>query len=380
MMPLAPIGIDPIMWANNQALILSLLLALQALQQSAPTPAPAPPQPKEGNAKALTTFSGEDHMKLRNFLFECNLIFNMKHCTYATEKSCILYAIQHLDGMAKRHFHCYIELGSTDPKVTWWASFINELESMFGDPDCIGRASDKILGLMMKETSHVHHYMVLFKELADELGWPDAVLHQLYYNGLPNRIKDLWARSDLPPIFNNLIHKAQRTDNHYWKRVDEKKKSEATQTCTSDPKPQSKASTSNAQRSKSKSTSNTQSRSSAPAQSSSSSSSRTALTPTANTKDLSKILGPDGKLLPEEKAHHEKLGLCTYCAEKHTTENCPSKPASSMLKESSANKSASPSKSTSNLSSSSKPKGQVVQVIDPVAEESDTRDTADEDF
>jgi hypothetical protein len=380
MMPSAPAGINPIMWANNQALILSLLPALQALQQSAPAPAPAPPQPKEGDAKAPTTFSGEDHTKLHDFLFECNLIFNMKHRTYATKKSRVLYAIQHLDGMAKRHFRRYIELGSTDPKVTRWASFVNELESVFGDPDRIGRASDKILGLKMKETSHVHRYTVLFKESADELGWPDAVLHQLYYNGLPNRIKDLWARSDPPPIFDNLIREAQRADNRYWKRVDEKKKSEATQTRTSDPKPQSKASTSNAQQSKSKSTSNTQSRSSAPAQSSSSSSSHTAPTPAANTKDLSKILGPDGKLLPEEKARREKLGLCTYCAEKHATENCPSKPASSTPKESSANKSASPSKSTSNSSSSSKPKGRVAQVIDPVAEESDTGDTADEDF
>jgi hypothetical protein len=219
MMPLAPTGINPIMWANNQALILSLLPALQALQQPAPAPAPAPPQPKEGDAKAPTTFSGEDHMKLLDFLFECNLIFNMKHRTYATKKSCILYAIQHLDGMAKRHFCHYIELGSTDPKVTQWSTFINKLESVFGNPDCIRRASDKILGLKMKETSHIHRYTVLFKESADELGWPNAVLHQLYYNGLLNHIKDLWARSDPPLIFDNLIHKAQCTDNCYWKQL-----------------------------------------------------------------------------------------------------------------------------------------------------------------
>jgi hypothetical protein len=251
---------------------------------------------------------------------------------------------------------------------------------MFGDPNCIGRVSDNILGLKMKETSCIHHYMVLFKESADELSWPDTVLHQLYYNSLPNCIKDLWARSDPPPIFNDLVCKAQHANNHYWKHVDEKKKLEVTQTCTSDPKPQSKASTSNTQQSKLKLTSNTQSRSSAPAQSSSSSSSCTTPTPAANTKDLSKILGPDGKLLPEEKAHCEKLGLCTYCAEKHAMENCPSKPASSMPKESSANKSASPSKSTSSLSNSSKPKGQVAQVVDPITEESDTGDTTDEDF
>jgi hypothetical protein len=49
MMPPAPAGINPIMWANNQALILSLL-ALPAFQQSAP--APALPQPKEGDVRS----------------------------------------------------------------------------------------------------------------------------------------------------------------------------------------------------------------------------------------------------------------------------------------------------------------------------------------
>jgi hypothetical protein len=93
--------------------------------------------------------------------------------------------------MVKQHFHRYIKLGSTDLKVTQWALFVNELKSVFSDPDCIGRVSNKILGLKMKETSCIHHYTVLFKESADELGWPDAVLHQLYYNSLPNHIKEL---------------------------------------------------------------------------------------------------------------------------------------------------------------------------------------------
>jgi len=79
----------------------------------------------------------------------------------------------------------YIEAGSTDPKVTQWFSFVTELDTVYGDPGRIRRASDK----KMKEISRVHRYTVLFKESADELGWPYSVLHQLYYNDLPNRIK-----------------------------------------------------------------------------------------------------------------------------------------------------------------------------------------------
>ena len=199
-LPPAPAGIDPVIWANNQALILNLLPVLQVLQ-----PAPAPHLPKEGDVKAPTTFSGDDPTKLREFLFKCGLIFETKHRTYATEKSRVLYAIQHLDGVAKHHFRRYIETGSTDAKVNQWGAFVRELEEVFGNTDRIGRASDKILSLKMKETSRVHRFTVAFKEAADELSWTDDVLHHLYYNGLPNRIKDLWAKSDPPAGFNDLI-------------------------------------------------------------------------------------------------------------------------------------------------------------------------------
>ena len=58
--------------------------------------------------------------------------------------------------MAKQHFCHYIKAGSTNPKVNQWDLFISKLETVFGDPDWIGEASDKILGLKMKETSWVH--------------------------------------------------------------------------------------------------------------------------------------------------------------------------------------------------------------------------------
>ena len=98
----------------------------QLVTSATPTPVhvhPAPAAPahptncKEGDAKAPMAFTGEDHAKLRNFLFECGLIFDLKPYTFATEKACVLYALQHLDSMAKHHFCHYIEAGSTDPKV-----------------------------------------------------------------------------------------------------------------------------------------------------------------------------------------------------------------------------------------------------------------------
>ena len=199
----------------NQALMLSLMPMIQQLATlSAPMPiyiqlpttaTSTPSNRKEGNAKAPASFSGKDHTKLRDFLFKCELIFDMKPYTFATEKACVLYTVQHLDGMAKQHFRRYIEASGTDPKVTQWTAFTLELNSIFSDPDRAGKASGKLLALHMKETGHIHHFMVLFRELADELGWPNSILHQLYYNSLPNCIKDLWARTDPPTDLKQLI-------------------------------------------------------------------------------------------------------------------------------------------------------------------------------
>ena len=93
-------------------------------------------------------------------------------------------------------------------------------------------------------------------------------------------------------------------------------------------------------------------------------------------KDFSEILRPDGKLLPEEQAHHKTLGLCSYCGEDHGGEKCPIKPSKEVF---SSDKPSTLSNPLSNSPSSPKPKGHVVQVADPVVEDSDSRDTVDLD-
>jgi hypothetical protein len=357
----------------NQALILSLMPMLQhfATQQQPPAPAT---RAKEGDAKAPTSFSGEDHAKLRDFLFECGLIFDMKPYTYATEKSRVLYAIQHLDGMAKRHFRRYIESGSTSPIVNRWAEFVNELTSIFGDPDRMGKAADKILALRMKENSRVHRYTVLFREAADELGWPDNVLHRLYYTGLANRIKDLWARTDPPADFERLVREAQHADNRYWKRVEEKR-AESTPARSNDAKSSHKPPTSSSSNPNSSQTNTSQPRTQSTTQNPSTSSRSTSTPSKDKSKDLSNILGPDGKLLPEERARRERLGLCFYCAEKHATDQCPKKASKPKDNKTPSGASSSPAKPAANASSSSKPKGRTAQAA--VADESKTEDSAD---
>jgi hypothetical protein len=75
----------------------------------------------------------------------------------------------------------------------------------------------------MKEGGKVHRNTVQFKEAADKLGWPDNVPRWLYSNSLLNCIKALWACTDLPSDFNDLVGEAQRADTQYWRRVDGRK-------------------------------------------------------------------------------------------------------------------------------------------------------------
>jgi len=143
-MPPAPAGMDPTIWANNQALIMSLLPTLQALTlQNHPPPRP----PKEGDAQAPVKFSGDENSKLQDFLFECGLVFDAKPLTYATDRARVIYAIQFLTGTAKRHFWRDIEQGYRTARVTTWAAFARELKTIFGDPDRIKRAMEKLITL-----------------------------------------------------------------------------------------------------------------------------------------------------------------------------------------------------------------------------------------
>jgi len=82
-MPPALAGMDPTIWANNQALIMSLIPMLQSItsqNQAQPT------KPlKEMDVQALVKFSRDETSKLWDFLFECGLIFDAKPLTYATD-------------------------------------------------------------------------------------------------------------------------------------------------------------------------------------------------------------------------------------------------------------------------------------------------------
>jgi len=308
-MPPAPAGMDLTIWANNQALIMSLIPTLQTLTSQNQAPPPRPP--KEMDAQAPVKFLGDETSKLQDFLFECGLVFDAKPLTYATNRACVIYALQHLTSTAKHHFWRDIKQGYQTARVTLWAAFARELETIFGNPDRVKRATEKLVSLRINDSQHVHHYTVTFKECADELRWADDVLHLFYYRGLPDRIKDLWAQTNPPALYDTLVEEAQKADLCYWHRVDKKRKNPST----------SKPSTSEQRSPDQKSYSGMPAKSGQSSRSPSSSTPnktvstvssmpRTLAKKTDSYKDLSAVLGLDSKLLPEEKERHKKFSLC----------------------------------------------------------------------
>jgi len=173
----------------------------------------------------------------------------------------------------------------------------------------------------MNDNQHVHHYTVPFKECVDELWWVDDILHSFYYWGLPDHIKDLWAQTDPPAQYNDLVNKAQKANLQYWHHVDEKRKNPSTskpltsKQRLSDQKSHSGMPVKSGQALKSQ-------LSSTPNKSTSTSLSmpRTPAKSNDTYKDLSAVLGPDGKLLPAEKEQHKRLSLCLHHGVK---DDCP---------------------------------------------------------
>jgi len=161
---------------------MSLIPTLQTItsQNQAPPPRPL----KEADAQALVKFSRDKTSKLQDFHFKCGLIFDTKPLTYATDHACIIYALQHLIGTTKHHFWHDVEQGYQTARVTSWATFTQELKTIFSNLDRVRHAMEKLVSLRMNNNQHIHCYTITLKECTNELWWADKVLHWFCYWGL----------------------------------------------------------------------------------------------------------------------------------------------------------------------------------------------------
>lgn len=165
----------------------------------------------------------------------------------------------------------------------------------------------------MKDHHHIARYNVEFNEYAALTGYNDQALYTRYYKGLAPRLKDALVFSGKPATLAGLRTRAQALDLRYWERKDEDR-----------PKASTSQSTSTAASSSSRDTKTFSSKPKTASKSPSSAASSSK----SKKPDLSNVLGPDGKLLPEEKERRKKNDLCLVCgSEGHFSDKCPHRKA-----------------------------------------------------
>ena len=229
----------------------------------------------------------------------------------------ITYAVSWLKGTTQRWYEPNLSLRDRDLPgfAHYWEEFEEVLKTTFREPNPVASASYKLDSLIMKDNHHINKYNVDFQELATITRYDNRTLHAMYYRSLTPHIKDALAISGKPDTLIMLKTKAQAMDLHYWERREEERlKSSLSASSSSKPAASSSSLTSQSTSKTNMNTSSSHSRSTTPADASK-----------PKGPDLSKILGPDGKLLPTEKECWRKNNLCLICASKdHHAEKCPS--------------------------------------------------------
>ena len=297
-------------------------MARQFRAETRATRSPSPPMRDHSHSKVKARdpdpYDGSDPVKLRAFLSQCKLVFRARPRDFREDTVKITYAVSWLKGTALRWFEPTLALPDHNlPYFAYnWDAFEETLKNTFGEPDPVQTATHKLENLRMQDYHHITKYNVDFNEYSAITGFDERALYANYYRGLAPRIKDGLVFAGKPDNLADLRTVAISLDLRYWERKDEDKTKSSSGNIQSSSKSHqgtSSATSTSMGSSRAKSTHpKSTSRSSTPA--------------TSKKPDLSKVLGPDGKLLPEEKERRKKNGLCIICASKdHMADHCPSR-------------------------------------------------------
>ncbi|KAG6325882.1 hypothetical protein ID866_13207 [Astraeus odoratus] len=239
----------------------------------------------------------------------------------------VSFALSFLKGITLAWFEPDLldAIPGADP--TWadnYSEFVIELTTNFSPHDPVSDAKHQLDNLSMKDGSQINKYIVEFNCLATQVcGYREGALHHMFYNGLPDCIKDEIACIGKPPRLVDLHTMAQGIDACYWE-------------CKSEIAHQAKTNPQSSSSSKQSSSGGSSSKQSNPSSGTSSSSSagkgKSPQCPSSSTPkssdssvpDLSEVLGKDGKLTAAEHLHRIKNALCLFCGlPGHSAKDCP---------------------------------------------------------
>jgi len=291
-------------------------------------------------ARIPDIFDGSDPYKLNHFLFQCRLFFRTNPSQFSTNEEKINFALTYLSGVAQDWFEVTLQqedLSYSQPWLSTWHLFVDELRIHFGLLDPVGDAANLIDNLCMKPGDKIATYNVEFMQYAAQLNWGDSVLCHHFYQGLPNRLQDPIANREQgkPNSFQAMYQLAITLDNRYWEQNHERDCFRNTEKDAADSHNRRQGKTTQYAASSQNSVPSRPQSSTAPPQTTPSQNSQNPPRASSITKspslstlhvDLSDKLGRDGKLNSNEHKRRIDNNLCLYCGSKdHKIDGCPRK-------------------------------------------------------
>ena len=245
-------------------------------------------------------FDGLDVNKLRVFILQCSLHFQDHTNAFSSGRAKVAYALSYLMGPALSWFEPGLFAPCPPAWVHHWDLFWTELESNFSPFDPVREAKAEIETLVMAEGSYSVTCFMEFNHLASRIQWGDHALLRQAYKGLARRIRNEMVHHDWPVTSRDLHKLVQAIDHHYWEWKAEVTH-EANPTSRVDPRNDLKTGKNPEAAPKGKAPENPK-----------------------PGPDLTRKLGKDGKLTPQEHQRHMDNSLCLFCRKtRHIAKECP---------------------------------------------------------
>ena len=287
--------------------------------------------------RSPNTFDGSDPAKLETFIFQISMYIAARSKDFPDDESQVTFAMSYLKGTPLEWFQTEVnEAMRGNGRFPDWfksyPSFVAELNDLFGPRDPITDAMTALESLKYKDSTKATQYTVDFNRHAQRTGWNDQALTRQYYKGLPDRLKDEMARVGRPTQLKHMQQVVSVLDQRHWERQSEitrNKKSSNTspnntnhRTTASDNRPDKRGSSSQASDSK---PSNQQDKQKDQKKSNNNNNNKTSSSSSSKpANSIADLLGPDGKLRPEERQRRMDNNLCLHCGKKgHTVSDCP---------------------------------------------------------
>jgi len=281
-------------------------------------------------------FDGTDPAKLDTYTFQVSMYISSGKGDFPDGESKVAFALSYLKGVPLDWFQGEVARALNDGGnfPAWfndYAKFISELRRLFGPRDPVGDATNALEALRYKDSTKAARYTIDFNRHAHRTGWNTTALARQYYKGLPDRLKDEIARLGKPVGLTPLQDLVATLDQRYWERQSEISRDKRSTSSSNNPS-QSKSTSSdnrNDNRNDNRSTNNgakpnnTNNPQSKNKDQKKPQSAANTSNP-GNKANISDMLGPDGKLKPEERQRRLDNNLCLRCAKAgHKVNECP---------------------------------------------------------